>query len=112
MNTSIAVLVVLLVLFYYLFVAMQNKTEPMTLMRYRPLMTGQPAPVDYNDNIADLPDPNSHHELPNVNQYANNVAFQPNNPHSANYMMSGESIMDPPAHQYFGNHDGMVAGRN
>jgi hypothetical protein len=112
MNTSISVLVVLLVLFYYLFVVMPARKEPMTLIRYRPLMTGQPAPVDYNDNIADLPDPNSHYELPNVNQYANNVAFQPNNLHSANYMMNGESIMDQPSHQYFGNQDGMVSGRN
>jgi hypothetical protein len=111
-NTSILVFLGLLVLGYFFIQKISSTSEPMTMLKYRPLMTGTPAPIDYNDNIADIIDPNSHEVLPNVNQYANNLAFNPNNPNSANYMMNGKSIMDPAAHQYLGDYDGEVNGRN
>ena len=109
MNTSIFVLLLVLVVVY---LWTGKKTESMSLTRYRPFMTGSPAPVDYDDNIAGIPDPNSHQVLPNVNQYANDLAFNPNNPRSANLMVDGRPIMDPAAYQYLGNDDGEVSGRN
>jgi hypothetical protein len=112
MNTSILVLLGLLVLFYVWTKYSASKTEGMTMIRYRPLMTGTPAPLDFDENIAGIPDYNSTATLPNVNQYANNLAFNPNDPHSANLMQNGHSIMDPPAYQYMGNKDSGVNGRN
>ena len=111
MNTSILVLLGLLVILYLVF-RQQSKSEAMTLMRYRPFMTGQPASIDYDDNIADIPNPNSYEVLPNVNQYANNLAFNKNNKNSANYMVNGRSVLNPPAYQYMGDKDGSVIGRN
>ena len=110
MNTSIFVLVIVLVVVYLW--TNSKKKEPMSLTRYRPLMTGNPASVDYDDNIAGIPDPNSHQVLPNVNQYANDLAFNPNNPRSANLMVDGRPIMDQSAYQYLGDRDGEVSGRN
>lgn len=111
MNTSILVLLGVLVLCYFL-INKSSKSERMTMLRYRPLMTGQPASVDYDDNIAGIPDPNSHQVLPNVNQYANDLAFNPNNPNSANYTSNEHSVLNPPAYQFLGDHDGDVNGRN
>lgn len=110
-NTSILVLLGLLVIGYF-FIHNTSSSERMTMLRYRPLMTGQPAPIDFDENIAGIPNHNSHDVLPNVNQYANDLAFNPNNPNSANYMVNGKSVLDPPAYQYFGDHDGDVSGRN
>jgi hypothetical protein len=112
MNTSILVLLGLLVVFYFFINKTSSKSEAMTLTRYRPFMTGQPASIDYDDNIAGLPNPNSYEVLPNVNQYANNLAFNSANSNSANYMVNGRSVLNPPAYQYLGDKDGEVAGRN
>lgn len=109
MNTSILVFLGLLVVCYFLFNNVSS-SEAMTMLRYRPLMTGQPASVDFDENIAGIPNPNSHEQLPNVNQFSNNLAFNPNNEYSANYMMNGESIMNPSAYQYLGDRDGQVNG--
>lgn len=103
MNTSILVLLGVLVILY-VYNLNKEKSENMSLMmRYRPVMTGEPAPVDYDENIAGIPDYDSTAVLPNVNQYANNLAFNQNNPQSANLMEDGKSIMDPPAYQYLGD---------
>jgi hypothetical protein len=75
-------------------------------------MTGTPAPLDFDENIAGIPNYDSTEVLPNVNQYSNNLAFNPNNPHSANLMVNGQHIMDPNAYQYMGDKDGDVNGRN
>ena len=106
MNTSIIVLLGILVIFYLW--TSSTKSEGMSMLRYRPLMTGNPAPLDFDENIAGLPNYNSTESLPNVNQYANNLAFNPNNSNSANLMQNGRSIMNPPAYQYLGDHDGDV----
>ena len=105
MNTSILVLLGLLVLFYVWSYNSASKSEAMTMVRYRPLMTGTPAPIDFDENIAGIPDYNSTAVLPNVNQYSNNLAFNPNNPQSANLMQNGRSVMDPRAYQVLGNMD-------
>ena len=86
MNTSILVLLGILVIFYLWTFYNAPKSEAMTMLRYRPFMTGTPAPLDFDENIAGLPNYNSTEVLPNVNQYANNLAFNPNNPNSANLM--------------------------
>jgi hypothetical protein len=112
MNTSILVLLALLVLFYVWTYSTSKKTEGMTMLRYRPFMTGTPAPIDYDENIAGIPDYNSTAVLPNVNQYANNLAFNPNNPNSANLMQNGRPVMDPAAYQLLGDRDSGVNGRN
>jgi hypothetical protein len=114
MESSFFVLLLLIVLIYLwnMYTQYRVNKEPMSMLRYRPLMTGDPAPLDYDDNIAGIPDPNSYQVLPNVNQYANNLAFNPNNPNSANLMVNGRSVMDPNAYQYFGNKDSDVVGRN
>lgn len=111
MEISILVLLLVVIVMYYS-AFNSSKTEKMTLTRYRPLMTGQPAPVDYDENMAGIPDPNSHEDLPNINQYANNLAFNASNPYSANYQMQGNSVLDPPAYDYLGNKNGDVVGRN
>ena len=112
MNTSILVLLGALVLFYLWTSYGSKNSEAMTMLRYRPFMTGQPAPLDFDENIAGLPNYNSTEVLPNVNQYANNLAFNPNNPNSAHLMQNGRSIMNPPAYQYLGDRDGETSGRN
>lgn len=112
MNTSILVLLGLLVLFYIWSYNSASKSEAMTMLRYRPFMTGTPAPIDFDENIAGIPDYNSTAVLPNINQYSNNLAFNPNDPQSANLMQSGRSVMNPPAYQYLGDKDGDVNGRN
>ena len=106
MNTSIIVLLGILVIFYLW--TSSTKSEGMTMLRYRPLMTGNPAPLNFDENIAGIPNYNSTEPLPNVNQYANNLAFNPNNPNSANLMQNGRPIMNPAAYQYLGDHDGEV----
>jgi len=111
LNTSIVVFVALLVVSYVLINYFSSK-ESMSLLRYRPLMSGNSAYIDYDDNLAGIPDPNSHQELPNVNQYANDLAFNPNNPNSANYLMDGSSVLNPPAYQYLGSHDVDINGHN
>ena len=105
MNTSILVLLALLVLFSVWTSHGSKNSEAMTMIRYRPFMTGVPAPLDFDENIAGIPDYNSTKILPNVNQYANNLAFNPNNPDSANLMQNGRSIMDPRAYQVLGDRD-------
>ena len=110
MNTSIFVLLGVLILFYVW--SSSTNSERMTMLRYRPLMTGTPAPLDFDENIAGLPNYNSTEVLPNVNQYANNLTFNPNNPNSAHLMQNGESVMNPPAYQYLGDRDGETSGRN
>lgn len=110
-DTSILVLLGLLVLSYFL-IHKTYSSEAMTMLRYRPLMTGQPASIDYDDNIASVPNTDSHDVLPNVNQYANNLAFNQNNQNSANYMLNGRSVLNPPAYQYLGDRDSQVSGRN
>jgi hypothetical protein len=112
MHTTFFVLVVLLVLFYLWTLNSKTKTEPMTFFRYRPLTNNNPASIDFDENITGLSNFNSTESLPNVNQYANNLAFNPNDPNSANLMLDGQSIMDRPAYQYMGNKDGQTAGRN
>jgi hypothetical protein len=112
LNSSILIFLVILVISYFLINRTSSKSEAMTLLRYKPIMSGQPAPIDYDDNIAGIPNPNSHEVLPNVNQYANNLAFNPNNDNSANYTVDGRSVLNPPAYQYFGDRDGDVNGRN
>jgi hypothetical protein len=112
MNTSILVLLGVLVVFYLWTYYGTKKTEAMTMLRYRPFMTGTPAPIDFDENIAGIPNYNSTEPLPNVNQYANDLAFNPNNPNSAHLMQNGRSVMDPRAYQYLGDKDGEVAGRN
>lgn len=112
MNTSILILLGLLVLSYFFIHRISSGAEAMTLMRYRPLMTGQPAPLDFDENIADIPNNNSHEVLPNVNQYANNLAFNQNNSNSANYMVNGHSVLNPPAYQYFGDRDVETSRQN
>jgi hypothetical protein len=111
-NTSIFVLLALLVLAYFTIHKTSSSSEAMTMLRYRPFMSGQPAPIDFDENIAGIPDPNSHEVLPNVNQYANNLAFNPNNPNSANYTVNGRSVLNPSAYQYLGDRDRDVNGRN
>lgn len=111
-NTSILVFLGLLILGYFLIHKTAFTSEAMTMLRYRPLMTGQPASTDFDENIAGIPNPNSNEVLPNVNQYANNLAFNPNNQNSANYMMNGSSVMNPPAYQYMGDRDGEINGHN
>ena len=101
MNTSIIVLLGILVIFYLW--TSSTKSEGMTMLRYRPLMTGNPAPLNFDENIAGIPNYNSTEPLPNVNQYANNLAFNPNNPNSANLMQNGRPIMNPAAYQYLGD---------
>jgi hypothetical protein len=103
MNTSIIALLGILVIFYLC--NFSNKSERMTMLRYRPLMTGEPAPLDFDENIAGISNYNSTEPLPNVNQYANNLAFDPNNPNSANFMQNGRSVMNPRAYQYLGDND-------
>jgi len=105
MNTSILVLLAVLVLFYVWTSYSTKKSERMTMVRYRPLMTGTPAPLDFDENIAGIPDYNSTAVLPNVNQYANNLAFNPNDPKSANLMQNGRSVMNPKAYQVLGDRD-------
>jgi|NOAtaT_7_FD_contig_31_216082_length_588_multi_3_in_0_out_0_2 hypothetical protein len=105
MNTSILVLLGLLVVVYFVVNRVSSKTEGMSLLRFRPVMSGQPASIHFDENIAGIPNHNSHEVMPNVNQYANNVAFEPNNPHSANYTQNGRSVLNPPAYQYLGNGD-------
>ena len=112
MNTSILVLLGILVIFYLWTFNSSSKSEAMTMLRYRPFMTGNPAPLDFDENIAGIPNYNSTEVLPNVNQYANNLAFNPNNPNSANLMQNGRSIMNPNAYQYLGDKDGETSGRN
>jgi hypothetical protein len=112
MNTSILVLLIIVVLFYLWNFNNSSNSEAMTMLRYRPFMTGNPAPLDFDENIAGLPNYNSTEVLPNVNQYANNLAFNPNNPNSANLMQNGRSIMNPNAYQYLGDKDGETSGRN
>jgi hypothetical protein len=112
MNTSILVLLGLLVLFYLWNHYTKNNSETMAMLRYKPFMTGMPAPLDFDENIAGIPDYDSTTVLPNVNQYANNLAFNPNNPNSANLMQNGHPIMQQQAYQLFGNQDGDVSGRN
>jgi len=111
-DASILVLLGLLVLSYFLIHRTSSSSEAMTMLRYRPFMTGQPASIDYDDNIAGIPNPNSYDVLPNVNQYANNLAFNQNNQNSANYMVNGRSVLNPPAYQYLGDRDSQVSGRN
>jgi hypothetical protein len=111
-DASILVLLGLLVLSYFLIHRTSSSSEAMTMLRYRPFMTGQPASVDYDDNIADIPNHNSYDVLPDVNQYANNLAFNQNNQNSANYMADGRSVLNPPAYQYLGDRDSQVSGRN
>jgi hypothetical protein len=84
----------------------------MAMIRYKPFMTGNPAPLDFDENIAGISDYNSTETLPNVNQYSNNLAFNPRDPKSANLMQNGRSIMDPRSYQYMGDKDGDVNGRN
>lgn len=105
MNSSILVLLGLLVLSYFLIHRTSGKSEAMTLMRYRPFMTGQPAPLDFDENIAGVSNNNPYEVMPNVNQYANNLAFNQNNSNSANYMVNGRSVLNPPAYQYLGDKD-------
>ena len=112
MDTSILVLLGLLVLSYFLLNKTSGRSEAMTMLRYRPLMTGQPASIDFDENIAGIVDPNSHEVLPNVNQYSNNLAFNPNDPSSANYTVNGRSVLNPPSYQYLGDRDSDVNGRN
>lgn len=111
-DTSILVLLGLLVLSYFFIHRTSSNSEAMTSLRYRPLMTAQPASIDYDDNIADVSNPNSYDVLPNVNQYANNLAFNQNNQNSANYMLNGRSVLNPPAYKYLGDRDSQVSGRN
>lgn len=112
MNTSILVLLGFLVLFYAWISYSSSKSEAMTMLRYRPFMTGTPAPIDFDDNIAGIANYDSTEPLPNVNQYANNLAFNPNNPNSAHLMQNGRSIMNPPAYQYMGDRDGETGRTN
>jgi|LakMenEpi03Aug12_release.lakeMendotaPanAssembly.Ray.scaffolds.fasta_scaffold1140174_2 hypothetical protein len=106
MNTSIFVLLGLVVILYIWTMYVKQNSEAMTMFnRYRPLMTGNPAPLDFDENIAGIPYYNSTQELPNVNQYSNDLAFNPNNPNSANYMENGVSVMNQEAYQYLGNRD-------
>lgn len=111
-NTSIFFLLGLLVVSYFMINKTSSSSEAMTSLRYRPFATGQPAPIDFDENIAGVPDPNSHEVLPNVNQYANNLAFDPNNQNSANYTVNGSSVLNPAAYQYLGDRNGDVNGRN
>ena len=112
MNTSILVLLGLLVLFYIWSYYGTKKSEAMSMVRYKPFMTGTPAPLDFDENIAGIANYNSTAVLPNVNQYSNNLAFNPNDPQSANLMQNGQHVMDPKAYQYLGDKNGDVNGRN
>ncbi|AYV80279.1 MAG: hypothetical protein Gaeavirus24_7 [Gaeavirus sp.] len=113
MESSILVLIGVLVIAYiWIYHVNVSKLEGMSVMRYRPLMTGMPASIGYDDNIAGIPDYNSTVQYPNVNQYANDLAFNENNVNSAHHMLQGRSITNMPAYQYFGDRDGEVAGRN
>ena len=107
-NIALILILVLIAVYYY---ESRVKVEKMSMLRYRPLETGIPASTEWTDNIAGIPNPNSHEDLPNVNQYANNLAFNPHNPNSAHYQMNGRSVLDPRAFPDLGNKDGQDAGK-
>jgi len=109
MDNILLILVLVLIAVYYY--ESRNKVEKMTMLRYRPFTTGVAASIDWNDNIAGIQNPNSYQVLPNVNQYSNNLAFNPNDPNSANYQENGRSVLDPRAYPDYGNSDGQDAGK-
>lgn len=88
MSKSALVLVVVLAVIYCWMYS--NRTENMSVLRYRPFMTGHPANINNLDNIAGIPYPNSYDVLPNINQYANDVAYGP----ESNYQMHGLQHID------------------
>jgi hypothetical protein len=111
-NTLLILILVLIAVYYYEnYYETFKKVENMQLLRYRPLSTGQAASTEWTDNISGIPNPNSYQVLPNVNQYANNLAFNPNDPNSSNYQVNGKSVLDPRFYPDFGNKNGQDIGR-
>jgi hypothetical protein len=106
MDTVIIILFSLLVVMYYLKM-LEKKAGEHFAANYQ----DQPnyAPTNYNENIAGI---NEAAVKPiTINDYANNLAYNPRDPASANYLVQGRRPWSPNGFPHPGNADGQDGGR-
>ena len=103
MNTLVLILLVLLVIFYVNAKRMDN------FAMYAPAFRSMYAPLNYNEDIAGIDEASIRNST--VNSYANEVAYDLNNPFSAGYRVNGRVPWDPASYTEEMDGDGQVIGR-
>ena len=116
MDTVIIVLIIVLVVIYFLS-HIQNQATSLYSQSKKALelfsanYRDQPnyAPTNYNENIAGI----NEAAVKNItiNDYANNLAYNPRDPNSANYLVQGRRPWSPNGYPHLGNADGQDGGR-
>lgn len=103
MNNLITILLLVLVIIYYY----DNKRETFTVY---PSVKSIYAPIYASEDLAGI-DESSIKPI-TINDYSNNLAYNPNNENSAHYLVKQSQPWSPESYDYLLNRDSQVIGHN
>lgn len=111
MDTLVIILIVVLVVMYYLKMNEKKMNEKKMSEKFAANYQDQPnyAPTDFDENIAGI-DQGAVRPI-TINDYANNLAYNSEDPNSANYLVKGRRPWSPNGYPHPGNADGQDGGR-